>query len=222
VRAIQFKVQSSSFKVRVAALCACVAMMAPRAVAAADIVDRVLASVGGRIVTLSDVRAARELGLVPDEGSEDSRAVLERLIDRILILDEVERYAPPEPDANDVRGGVGRIRSRFGDDEAFAAALKVLGTDEAALAQWVRNDLRIDAYLDQRFASVVEPTGEDLERVVREVDAAAERSGRTLPDDDVKRLARERAVAERRRALIREWIEGLRRRVSISYTQADQ
>jgi hypothetical protein len=207
---------------RVTAVLAGVWLAAAAATARADVVDRVLASVGGRIVTLSDVRAARELGLVPDDAAAaDSRAVLERLIDRILILDEVERYAPPEPHANDIRAGVDRLRSRFGDDEAFAAALKTLGTDEATVTLWVRNDLRIDAYLTQRFASVVEPTGEDLERYVREVDVAAERSGRTLPDDEVKRLARERAVAERRQALIREWIEGLRRRVSISYTQTD-
>jgi hypothetical protein len=188
----------------------------------ADVVDRVLVSVGGRIVTLSDVRAARELGLLPDEAAgEDSRAVLERLIDRILILDEVDRYAPPEPHANDIRLRVDRIRSRFGSHEAFTSAMKMLGTDEATVIQWARNELRIDVYLNQRFASVVEPTGEDLERYLREVDAAAERSGRTLADDEVQRLARERAVAERRQALIREWIEGLRRRASISYTQAD-
>jgi hypothetical protein len=207
---------------QVTAALACLWIAAAAATARADVVDRVLASVGGQIVTLSDVRAARELGLVPeDAAAADSRAVLERLIDRILILDEVERYAPPEPPANDVRVRVDRIRSRFGGDEAFAAGLKTLGTDEATVTLWVRNDLRIDTYLNQRFASVVEPTGEDLERYVREVDAAAERSGRTLPDDEVKRVARERAVAQRRQALIREWVEGLRRRESISYTQSE-
>jgi hypothetical protein len=196
--------------------------MPVRATSAADIVDRVLASVGGRIVTLSDVRAAGVFGLVPAPAvAQDSRAVLERLIDRTLTLDEVERYAPSEPRDEDIRVRLEALRRRFPSDDAFAAAMKVTGIDEATLWQWVRNDLRIEAYLTERFASVVEPTGEDFERYVREVDAEAERSGRDLRDDEIKRLARERAVTERRQALIREWIEGLRRRASISYTQAD-
>jgi hypothetical protein len=222
VRAFQFKVQSSTFKLQVAALCFCVSMISPGLVPAVDIVDRVLASVSGRIVTMSDVRTAREFGLIAGEAAlQDTRVLLERLIDRILILDEVERYAPPEPRDDDIKARLDVIRDRFNTDDAFAVAMKLTGTDQATLTQWVRNDLRIEAYLNQRFANVVEPTGEDLERSVREMDAAAERSGRTLSDDQVKRLARESALAERRQALIREWIQGLRRRASISYTQAD-
>ena len=209
--------------VRAAALAACAWIAGAETVRALDIVDRVLASVGGRIVTMSDVRIAREFGLVTGAAAtQDARAVLEQLIDRILILDEVERYAPPEPGDQDVKARLHAIRSRFNSLDGFVAAMKASGTDEAALTQWVRNDLRIEAYLNQRFASVMEPTGEDLERYVREVDAEAERTDRNLPDDEVKRLARERAVAERRHALIREWIEGLRRRTSISYPQADR
>jgi hypothetical protein len=209
--------------VRAVALAACAWIAGAATVPALDIVDRVLASVGGRIVTMSDVRMVREFGLVMGGATvaQDSRAVLEQLIDRIVILDEVERYAPREPGDQDVAARLHALRSRFNSDDAFVAAMKATGTDEAALTEWVRNDLRIDVYLNQRFASVVEPTGEDLERYVREVDAEAERSNRHLPDDEVKRLARERAIAERRQALIREWIKGLRRRSSISYPQAD-
>ena len=208
--------------VRVMIMLACICWVLTAAAPAADVVDRVLASVCGRIVTLSDVRAAREFGLVPeDPGDPDSRVTLDRLINRILILDEVERYAPSEPASADIRARFEAFRRRFSGNDAFTAAMKTAGVDEATLTQWARDDLRIDAYLNQRFASVVEPTGEDLERYVREVDTEAERRGRTLQDNEVKRLARERAIGARRQALIREWIEGLRRRTPISYTQAD-
>ena len=64
----------------------------------AEIIDRMLAVVDGQIVTLSDVRAALRFGLVPADVTTDPiAAALQRLIDRRLMLHEVERYAPPEP-----------------------------------------------------------------------------------------------------------------------------
>jgi hypothetical protein len=191
--------------------------------AAAQTIDRVMASVSGRIVTLSDVRAAREFGLVP--GARDganTRTVLDRLIDRILMLEEVERYAPPEPDTAAVRERFNAIRTAFPTAEAFEAALRVSGMDETALGQWIRNDLRIRAYLDQRFAAVLEPTGEELENYLRQLRSDGPGTRESLDDERLRALARERAVADRRQALIRDWIDGLRRRSSVTYTEPPQ
>ena len=193
----------------------CVLM--PGAPAAGQVIDRVLASVGGRIVTASDVRMAREFGLVRVDADADASVVLRGLVDRILVLDEVERYAPPEPGEADVSQRYDGLRARFATPDAFASAMRVTGTDEATLRQWVRNDLRIRAYLEQRFAGVVEPSGEDLENYARQVRADAVKGGRAPTGDEVRRLARERAITDRREALIREWIEGLRRRASVTY-----
>lgn len=187
----------------------------------AQIIDRVLASVGGRIVTASDVRAARELGLVSLRGRpvDDPRAILERLVNRLLVLDEVERYAPPEPRDADVQRRYDAVRARFASDDAFESALRLTGMDDASLRQWVRNDLRIRAYVDQRFAGVVQPGPDELEQYIREVRSTP--AGAALPEDEAIAQARELAVAERRDALIQEWIQGLRRRASISYSAGD-
>ena len=199
-------------------LLACVVIALTSIPASGQVIDRVLASVGGRIVTASDVRMAREFGLVRADEAADPQVVLRRLVDRILVLDEVDRYAPPEPAEPAVRKRLDEIRARFESAEVFASAMRTAGVDEAALMQWVRDDLRIRAYLDQRFAGVVEPTGSDLENYVRQVQADAAKSGRTLPPDEIQRLAREQAIGERRQALIREWIDGLRKRASVTYS----
>src|SRR5688572_16286271 len=69
-------------------------------VLADEIIDRVLAVAAGNLIMLSDVNAARDLGLiVPGEAADPSREILSRLIDRALVLAEVDRYAPPEPEA---------------------------------------------------------------------------------------------------------------------------
>jgi len=121
----------------------------------AEVIDRVLAVVGGQVViTLSDVTAARELGLQSAAGATDPvRAILTKLIDRELELAEVERYAPPEPSAESVDRSLAVIRARFPSAGAFDAALVRAGLDEGHLRETLRQDLRIRAYEDQRFAA---------------------------------------------------------------------
>jgi len=135
--------------------CAVVAaIVAGAAGVSAEVIDRVLAVVGGQLITLTDVTAARDLRLVPPDTSPDPiRPILTKLIDRELVLAEVERYAPPEPTAESVDVEVRRVRARFESDEAFAAALVRSGIDEKHLRETLRQDLRIRAYLDQRFSA---------------------------------------------------------------------
>ena len=77
----------------------------------AETIDRVVSVVGGHVIMLSDVSAARELGLEsPDPGPDPVRAMLSRLIDRQLMLAEVDRYAPPEPAAEAVDRGLAAVR----------------------------------------------------------------------------------------------------------------
>ena len=118
----------------------------------AETIDRVLAVVAGQIITLSDVTAARELGLqTPGSAADPIRAVLAKLIDRELVLSEVERYAPPEPPADAIQREVDSVRARFSSAEAFDAALVRSGLEDRHLREMLRQDLRIRGYEFQRF-----------------------------------------------------------------------
>lgn len=163
----------------------------------AQVIERVLAVVDGRVITLLDVQAARTLRLVDATGQPDqTQAVLSQLIDRALILDEVDRYAPAEPDPAAVDRGLAAIRERFPSQAAYEQALAQTGMESFAVRQWVRNDLRIQAYLEQRFASAPE----------------AGAAGATAQGE----RARERIADDRRDALVREWVDVLRARARIS------
>jgi parvulin-like peptidyl-prolyl isomerase len=123
----------------------------------AETIDRVLAVVAGQIITLSDVTAARDLRLETTDGAADpTRAVLSKLIDRELILAEVDRYAPPEPTTEAVDREVARVRARFASAEALDAALARSGIDEQHLRETLRQTLRIRAYMEQRFTGTDE------------------------------------------------------------------
>jgi hypothetical protein len=83
-------------------------------VAGAEIIDRVLAIVGGGVITQSDVTAAFELQLVTIEKTDDPiAAVLSQLIDQSLILIEVDRYAPPEPTTEAIDRAAEQVRMPF-------------------------------------------------------------------------------------------------------------
>src|SRR5207249_3715126 len=81
----------------------------------AETIDRVLAIVAGQLITLSDVTAVRELGLEgaasQTRAADPVRAILNTLIDRELVLAEVERYAPSEPLPEAIDREAARVRT---------------------------------------------------------------------------------------------------------------
>jgi hypothetical protein len=117
-----------------------------------EVIDRIVAVAAGDLITLSDVRAARELGTV-DPGAATDAEVRSRLIDRALMLDEVERYAPPDPRPEAVDAALAAVRRRFESAAGLERALARAGLDEVQLREMLRQDLRIRAYLDSRFAA---------------------------------------------------------------------
>ena len=120
----------------------------------AQALDRVLAVVSGQVILASDVRAFLELGLVAvetDEPGERERAALTRLIERRLVLDEVNRYRPSPLPPESIERALANIRARFADDGTFDQLLDAVGLDLEDLRQILLDDARIEAYLANRF-----------------------------------------------------------------------
>ena len=90
-----FKISDLAVQIGAAAIWLLMSAAAP----GAEMLDRVLAVVSGDLILMSDVRAARTFGFVTVEGDDPGGQALTRLIDRALILAEVERFAPPEPES---------------------------------------------------------------------------------------------------------------------------
>jgi hypothetical protein len=193
--------------VTLAALCSA----APRG----EVIDRVLAVVAGDLILQSDVRAARDFGFVTVDAASDAEAeVLRRLIDRSLVLAEVDRFAPPEPDAAAVDREVQAVRGRFATPQQLAEALARAGINEPHLREIVRQNLRMAAYLSQRF-TFGPPSEDELGRYYREHSARFIRDGALVPFETVRPEIVQAVAAESRGVLVDEWLEGLRRRADI-------
>lgn len=119
-----------------------------------QLLDRTLAVVHGQAITLADVRTLQALGLLEGEGAASVREAAGRLMDRALMLHEVERFAPPEPQEAAVQARLETVRAAAGSAAALERQLAEGGFDAPRLRAYVRDDLRLAAYLEQRFPGV--------------------------------------------------------------------
>jgi hypothetical protein len=163
----------------------------------AEVIDRVLAILPGQIITLSDVQAALDLGLVEaPAGDERIAGGLSAVIDRMLMLNEVRRVAPPEPAPAAVDARMVRIRQRFSTPADLSRVMAARGLDESVVRLFAADDLRLASYLDERFSAASQPTDEEIRQ-----------AGES---------ARQRLTDERRRTLIAAWTAELRRRADVT------
>ena len=179
----------------------------------AEIIDRVLAIVGGQLITLSDVHTALAVRVLDPAGAADPvGAALSVLIERRLIAAEVDRYAPPEPDAAALTERTAALMSALPADPGRRERL---GVDPERVRALARDELRAAAYLAQRFDAVL-PTDDEVGRYYREHELDFTRDGLRLPLADVQDAIRRRLATERRAALIAGWVADLRRRTEVN------
>ncbi|HEX5473705.1 MAG TPA: hypothetical protein VFX12_03500 [Vicinamibacterales bacterium] len=121
-------------------------------------IDRIMAVVDTQPIMLSDVDAALTLGLgTPPAGGDRLAAGLTMLVDRTLMLEDVDRYQPPEPAAAAIDARMAAVERRAGSAAALDRELAAVGLTRAQLTRRVRDDLRIQEYLDSRFAGGPQP-----------------------------------------------------------------
>lgn len=183
-----------------------------------ELIERTLALVGGQPITLSDARAAIALGLIEiPKGIEPIAGATAELVDRELVLRDVQRYAPPPPAETVVNTRLDEIRKRFPAPGALEQLLRAHGFSEARLRAWVRDDLRTQAYLAQRFASASLPSDAEVSAAYNRQRAEFEQAGQTF--EQAAPIVRERLIASRRAELLADWLSELRRRTDVVILQ---
>lgn len=183
----------------------------------AEIIDRVLATVGGALILQSDAVAAARLGFIdlPAQGDRLQWA-LDRLIERRLMLIEVDRYAPPEPSRSLLDQRMQELDQRIGSGERLDAILRETGFSLEQLRLFVRDNLRIEAYVQQRFGTAFRPSEDDLVAYYRSHEADFTKGGQLQPFAEVREAVRAALLSERQADAVREWMAGLRRRTEVN------
>jgi hypothetical protein len=181
--------------------------------AAQQVLDRALARVGATPIMLTDLTAARALGVVEaPEGAAGDLEALNRMIDRQLALGEMAKFPGPEPHATLVDEEVARMTALVGG--RLPAILEAAGLDERRLRELARNTLRIQAYLQEKF-----PPGPVSDGDARQYYAAHPeeftRNGVLMPYQEAQPAARAAVVQSVRQSRVTRWFETLRSRVDV-------
>ena len=130
--------------------------------AEARLVDTVVAEIGSRPVALSDVALARALGVLGLEPSAGpiTEAEVTTYLDAQLVAREARQLAIEVPAAD-----VDRVWEKAGGD-ALAARLAAAGIDAAWARRLLEDDLRIERFVDARFAAFAFVTDFDVDEAL--------------------------------------------------------
>lgn len=120
-------------------------------VGAAEPLERILARVDGQAILLGDIRVARVIGLGGVRSEDDDLTALRRLVDRQLVLNEVLRAQPPEPDATAVTREVDRFVERAGGTARLDALFVAAGLPTGYVQRLAREQVWAESYARQRF-----------------------------------------------------------------------
>jgi hypothetical protein len=191
----------------------------------AEIVDRIVASAGTRVVTLSDVREAYAVQSMLDRkpmaalDEQLIRNTAERLIDQLLIQQEMEstRMAPTSEAERDRRRA--EIISNLGGEAAFRRALADYGLEAARF--WAVLDQQMNAFqfIDLRFRFQAADDEQAIERYYREKLAPKLREqGAPVPElsavrDQIAQIVAQEQINQDYAA----WIKELRSQVTVRF-----
>ena len=179
---------------------------------AQTLLDRVVARVNGTVILLSDVRAAALLGLL--DAPPESEDAVEQMVQRSLLVEEVNRFPPPEPTAEAVDAELARLQTRAGASGDEVERTTGLTADNVRLL--ARDRLRVQSYIDQRFGVTVPLTDEQVLQYYRAHPEEFTSNGQLAPFDRAQGLARERAGLEQRQRTISQWLRDLRARADVN------
>lgn len=204
-----------------------VAAFIPAPCSAAEIIDRIAVTVGKHAIKLSgidrDLRITEFLNREPLSLSSNARrAAAERLIDQILLRDEIEQGGYARPADSDVEALLNRIRQeRFGGSDArLQEALAADGLTEDQLRQQLLWQLEVLRFIDQRFRSGVLVTDDDVRSYYEQHRADLTRQNpQNAGLEALEPKIRQSLEGERINQNFAQWLEEARRRNRIQYHQ---
>ncbi len=153
------------------------ALLAALAAGRGEIIDRIVATVGERVITASDVE--REMRITAFLNGEDlspraetRRRTTERLIEQTLIRREMDlsRYPSPEPPETEPLLEQVRKQPRFSAGDAWRRELARYGVAEQDLREHLRWQLAVLRFIEYRFRTGLEG-GNDPKAVDQALDA---------------------------------------------------
>lgn len=187
---------------------------------AADIIDRIVATVNGHVILQSDwddaVRFealvdARPLAQITDQ---DRSRALDRLIDQELLREQTQGADAPQPQPEEVRQRVQEIQSQYtsASKDGWREALVRYGFDQKQLEVRVAHDISVLRQVEARLRPTVQIDPNSIESYYRDKLLPQLRSAgaHEVPLAQVASKIREILTQEKVNQLFANWLQSLR------------
>ena len=181
-------------------------MLPSRAFAQGEVLDRIVAVVNGEIITLSDIRTEKTMrGILGEPTPNNDRELLNELIDRRII----QTYLRQDPQANPTEAEL---------DEEVAQIRNGKGLPTEAIRDAIREHLRVEYFLRERFAQSIIATDAEIQKYYEEVFVSAARArgvGPIPPLSQATEQIRGIVLKEKLATEVKGWLEHARRTANI-------
>jgi hypothetical protein len=171
----------------------------------AEIIDRMVAVVDGRIFTSSDVRKERLVAGAFGEQAKDDDATLQDLVDRALVEEQIAQFAEIQVTNEEVDAALQTIKASAGvraEDLHYAVQQRILRA----------------RYFEFRFGQFIRATDEEIQRYYDDVfvPEAKTRGLTAIPSlEQATEMIRANIVDEKMSQEVQSWLETVRTRSNV-------
>ena len=202
----------------------CVAWVVFAAPLRAETIDRIVATVNGRPVMQSELAeqlrfeqflAAKPAQMVP---ASEQRAVLQRLVDQILLEEQMDSVKFIHPSADQVNQRMQGVRHQFArDDGSWQQLLSRYGLTEADVSEHIALEMRTLHFVDVRFRPAIRVDSHAIETYYREqlLPKMKAAGSDPLPLKQAQAQIQEILVQQQINELLENWLKVLRTQTEI-------
>ncbi len=197
------------------------------ALAEAEVIDRIVAVVNGKLILQSDVEQEARLeaflaGQRPSEYKpEDLRGIAERMIDRQLVHEQMRSVRDVAPTSQTVERRMKQLRENLGkpaeSDAGWQKILDEAGISEADLRAHYADEIQTMRFLEARLRPQIQVDGAAVETYYREklLPELQKNGGREVPLSEVSARIREILIEQKLDESLTQWLKSLREQSEI-------
>jgi hypothetical protein len=182
-------------------------------------IDRLLASVNGKVITEGDLKIARILNpvLFGSNAFSDSEQGLSQLIDFELLSQELKNFGMTKEDEGEIESRIQSLRASYASKGGLPAFLKECGLQESELISYLRLTSSMLQYVNFRFRPFINVTQEEIQSYYENIlkPQMDGRKGALPPLEEVsakiEEVVRESKITES----YNQWIASVRRNARI-------
>ncbi len=191
--------------------------------AESKVIDEVLAAVDQEIICIEDLRFFREIESYIAGGSSEQalHTLLERYIDRLLLLQEIQRIGVIKVYREEIRKTLVKLaEGRSISPALFIVEAESKGLSLSQIQNWIKQNLLIEKFISMRIKSFIQITEKEIQQTFDRQKRKANRPDLVL-NPEMKKMIRRLVIERKTTAQLGELLEKLKSKTPIDILKED-